>query len=71
MATAHGCETTAADGGGARKVQKSDERWPALTNAQNLSYRLKVNKFAGLTTTGYKVCMWMLWTGLRRERRRQ
>ena len=39
--------------GSARKVQESDERWPALTNAQNLSYTLKVNE------VGYKV--WSTW----------
>ena len=30
--------------GSARSAQESDERWPALTNAQNLSYTLKVNE---------------------------
>ena len=30
--------------GSARNAQESDERWPALTNAQNLSYTLKVNE---------------------------
>ena len=40
--------------GSARNVQEIDERWPALTNAQNLSYTLKVNE------VGYKV-----WSGLR------
>ena len=39
--------------GSARKVQESDERWPALINAQNLSYTLKVNE------VGCKV-----WSGL-------
>ena len=29
--------------GSARNAQESDERWPALANAQNLSYTLKVN----------------------------
>ena len=43
--------SAAAGGSGARsygstvaKLQESDERWPALTNAQNLSYTLKVNE---------------------------
>ena len=30
--------------GSARNAQESDERWPALTNAQNLSYTLKMNE---------------------------
>ena len=30
--------------GSARNAQESDERWPALTNAQNLSCTLKVNE---------------------------
>ena len=30
--------------GSARNAQESDERWPALTNAQNLSYTLKVKE---------------------------
>ena len=30
--------------GSARNAQESDERWPAPTNAQNLSYTLKVNE---------------------------
>ena len=30
--------------GSARNAQESDERWLALTNAQNLSYTLKVNE---------------------------
>ena len=40
--------------GSARKAQESDERWPALTNAQNLSYTLKVNEvkvWSGLSST--------------------
>ena len=45
--------------GSARKVQKSDERWLPLTNAQNLSYTLKVNEFTTIEV-GYRV-----WSGLK------